>query len=164
MAVQGFGNVGSYTALPLAEDGCKVVAIADVTGAYVNPKGLRSEFIARHRRGTGAQGDREADRGCEESDAKEILELDVDILVPAALESQITVDNASRVKAKMIAEGANGPLTPEADDILREDGGLRDPRHPVQCGRGHGELSRVGPEPDGVLLAGVGSTRTSRAS
>jgi glutamate dehydrogenase/leucine dehydrogenase len=121
VAVQGFGNVGSYTALNLFRDGCKVVALADVTGAYVHPKGIHVEkFIdyARAHKGK-LKGIENQIKGVRVlKDPREILELDIDILVPAALENQITGENAPRVKAKMIAEGANGPLTTEADDIL----------------------------------------------
>jgi glutamate dehydrogenase (NAD(P)+) len=121
VAVQGFGNVGSYTALNLLRDGCKIVALADVTGAYVNPRGINVEKFAEY-----ARAHRGKLKGIEKEikgvrllkDAKDILELDLEILVPAALENQINGDNANRIRARMIAEGANGPLTTEADDIL----------------------------------------------
>ncbi len=124
VAVQGFGNVGSWSSRLLAEDGCRVVAISDVTGAYHNPDGIDVEGAITHaqaNRGllTGYEktaGVRKLDR------AMEILELEVDILVPAALENQITRQNAPNVRARLIAEGANGPITYEADEILNAQG------------------------------------------
>jgi len=120
VAVQGFGNVGSYTALDLHREGCKVVAVSDETGAFVCEEGIDvgklHAYAQRHRRLRGAE---KAIRSLTvlENPAK-LLEWDVDILVPAALENQVTKENAPRVRARLIAEGANGPLTTEADDIL----------------------------------------------
>ena len=115
VAVQGFGNVGSVTADLLSRDGVKLVAVADVTGAVHNPAGLDVAALIRyqadHRGVAGFTGGRPL--------TTPIVEHDCDILVPAALENQITQDNAARVKAKIVAEGANGPTTPDADPILR---------------------------------------------
>lgn len=124
VAVQGFGNVGSWSARLLAEDGCRVVAISDVTGAYHNPDGIDVEGAIAY-----AQGNRglltgyESTPGVRKLDrAMEVLELAVDILVPAALENQITKQNAPQVRARLIAEGANGPITYEADEVLNSAG------------------------------------------
>lgn len=118
-AVQGFGNVGSVAALYLHRLGVKVTHISDVYGGLYNPGGIDIEelvkYAAKHKNIVGFAG-----AGAYDGD--QILYADVDILVPAALENQITVENASRVKAKIVAEGANGPVTPDADPILVEKG------------------------------------------
>lgn len=126
VAVQGFGNVGSYTALNLQRDGCKVVAVADETGTYISEKGIDvKKFQAYAKAHRLLQGvDKEVKGLTVIPDSKAIIEQDVDILVPAALEHQVTKTNARKVKAKLIAEGANGPLTTEADDILEKKGSL----------------------------------------
>jgi glutamate dehydrogenase/leucine dehydrogenase len=117
-AVQGFGNAGSFVAKFLDEAGAKVVAVSDSRGGVYEKKGLRYDLVsaAKERKGSVT-----AVRGQKISNA-EILELPVDILVPAALEGVITRENAPRVKAKIVAEAANGPTTPAADDILRSNG------------------------------------------
>jgi glutamate dehydrogenase (NAD(P)+) len=119
-AIQGFGNVGSNAAKFLTEDGVKIVAISDADGAYRNGAGIDVEAAIAHvaRRGN-LQGFKGATRMRR---ATQLLELDVDILVPAALENQITIENARRVRARIIAEGANGPTTPGADRILERRG------------------------------------------
>jgi glutamate dehydrogenase (NAD(P)+) len=120
VAVQGFGNVGYAAARLLGEAGCTLVAVSDVSGGVYNPNGLPWPELERIK-ATGslfAQTDGPWDRV---SNA-ELLELPVDVLVPAALENQITAANASRIKAAMIVEGANGPTTTEADAILTERG------------------------------------------
>ena len=115
-AVQGFGNVGSYSAKFLQDEGVKIVAISDVDGAFRDPRGIDAECAMRHVEKHGSlKGFRAADRM---ANPLEILEAPVDILVPAALENQITEENAPRVKARIVAEGANGPTTPGADAIL----------------------------------------------
>lgn len=123
VAVQGFGNVGSVAALLLHESGAKVVGVSDVSGALYSPNGLNIpelvDYVARspNRLIAGYTAP-----GVEELPGPEVLTLDVDVLVPAALEGQITADNADRIRAKVIVEGANGPTTPEADVILEEQG------------------------------------------
>lgn len=123
-AVQGFGNVGSYAAFFLHEAGVAIKGIADISGGYVTEKkeGLNVpamlEWVADH--GT-LEGYTEYGL-IRPDDPMTVLELDVDILVPAALENQITTSNAPRIKAKLIAEGANGPITPNADHMLYERG------------------------------------------
>lgn len=120
VAVQGFGNVGSISAELLVEEaGCRVVAVSDSRGGIYDPDGLDIPAVIEHKRQTGSVvGFREAD-GVTNA---ELLELPVDILVPAALENQITGSNAPYIQAELIVEGANGPTTPEADAILKERG------------------------------------------
>ena len=119
-AIQGFGNVGSNAAKFLAQSGVKVVAISDAEGAYRKTSGIDVDAAIAHvaRRGslTGFKGATPMRR------RSQLLELPVDILVPAALENQITTQNAPRVRARIIAEGANGPTTPGADEILERQG------------------------------------------
>jgi glutamate dehydrogenase/leucine dehydrogenase len=119
-AVQGFGNVGSFSARFLADEGVKIVAISDADGAFHDPAGIDVSAAMAHveRRGS-LVGFRGAPRM---RNPMKLLELPVDILVPAALENQITPQNAPRVKAKILAEGANGPTTPGADAILDRKG------------------------------------------
>ena len=119
-AVQGFGNVGSIGARLLEEQGIKVVAISDQTGGFYNEKGFDIERAIAYRDANGGNlnGFNKGDKITNE----ELLELDVDLLAPCALENQITAANANNVKAKMIVEGANGPTTAGADTILREKG------------------------------------------
>jgi glutamate dehydrogenase/leucine dehydrogenase len=117
VAVQGFGNVGSIAAAEIAKHGAKIIGVADLSGGTGNGSGLDIDRLAAHVRKTG--GVKGFDGGTAfEKDA--IFEMECDILVPAAGASQITRDNAGKVKAKIIAEGANAPTTPEADDILNE--------------------------------------------
>lgn len=118
-AVVGFGNVGSCAARLLAEAGAKVVAVADSTGGAYNRSGLDVEAAAEAKRETGTVA---ACPSCERITSEETYEVECDILVPAALEGQITSANAARIKARIIAEGANGPTTTEADRILADAG------------------------------------------
>lgn len=121
VAVQGFGNVGGNAALLLQQDGCKILAISDVFGAYYNPKGIdipkALEYSKKHR---GLNGFDATGAASKLTRAEDLLELDVDILAPCALELQITEENANRIKARYIAEGANGPLNHAADKILEK--------------------------------------------
>jgi glutamate dehydrogenase (NAD(P)+) len=119
VAIQGFGNVGSVSADLLAEIGAKVVAVTDWKGGVYNPAGLdigaliawttNNKTVAGFPTGEPLEGSK-------------LFELDVDILIPAALENQITMENAPKIKAKIIAEGANGPTTPDADNYLHDRG------------------------------------------
>ncbi|MEV4356884.1 Glu/Leu/Phe/Val dehydrogenase [Nonomuraea sp. NPDC049625] len=119
VAVQGFGKVGGPAAQFLADAGCKVVAVSDATGAVYARGGLDIPALAAYAaEAGGVRGFREADALTHD----ELLELDVDILVPAALEGAITEANAPRIRARLIVEGANGPTTPEADEILTANG------------------------------------------
>jgi glutamate dehydrogenase (NAD(P)+) len=120
-AVQGFGNVGSFLAKFLHEEGAKVVAISDSRAALYNPKGIDIAAAFAHKRENGAlAGLKDADQMTND----ELLLLDVDILAPCALEQVITERNAGQVKASIICEGANGPVTPAADAILEDKGVL----------------------------------------
>jgi glutamate dehydrogenase (NAD(P)+) len=117
--VQGFGNVGSVAAKELADLGIKVIGIADRTGGFVDAKGLPVDKLLA------VASKNHSLEGCPHGDKisnAELLELKCDILVPAALEMQITKNNAARVQCRLLAEGANGPTTPEADAILRDNG------------------------------------------
>jgi glutamate dehydrogenase (NAD(P)+) len=119
VAVQGFGNVGLHLSRFLAEDGAKVVAVSDSRGGIHNPDGLDVSAVIAHKQETGSLT---GFRGVEEITNEEIVLLDVDVLAPCALEQVITGDNADKVRAKMICEGANGPVTPTADEILEDKG------------------------------------------
>ena len=121
VAVQGFGNVGRYLAEFLAEDGALVVAASDSTGGVYNPRGIDVSAAIAHKQETGAL---QGLRGAEPVTNEELLLLDCDILAPCALEQVITPDNADRVRAKILCEGANGPTTPAADEILEDRGVL----------------------------------------
>lgn len=120
VAIQGFGNVGSNAAKRAHDLGFNVVAVSDVTGGYYNPNGLNIPemyaYLRQHRNLGGYKGD------VQQISNAELLELPCDVLAPCAMEGQITADNASRIRAKLIVEGANGPTTPEADDILYDRG------------------------------------------
>jgi glutamate dehydrogenase (NAD(P)+) len=121
VAVQGFGNVGGAAARLFHLAGAKVVALSDVHGAIYNKNGLDVFDVIRYR----DKNERKTIVGYPESepiDPMALLELPVDLLVPAALEKQLTEENAPRVKARFVIEGANGPTTPAADKILRENG------------------------------------------
>ena len=125
VAVQGFGNVGSAAAALLAEKGCRICGLSDISGGIYCPEGLNVEEI---RRFLGAEPGRtlqdyNAD-GVAHITNRELLESDVDILIPAALENQITGENAEKIKAKYVVEAANGPTTVEADEILSRRGVL----------------------------------------
>jgi glutamate dehydrogenase (NAD(P)+) len=117
VAVQGFGNVGSYLAKFLAEDGATVVAISDSRGGLHNPKGIDVAAAIAHKQETGSL---EGLRGADAITNEELILLDCDVLAPCALEQVVTGENADQVKAKIICEGANGPVTPTADEILQE--------------------------------------------
>jgi glutamate dehydrogenase (NAD(P)+) len=119
VAVQGFGNVGRYLATFLDGEGAKVIAVSDSTSGVHNPEGIDIELAIAHKQETGALAGL---RGTEPLTNEELLLLDCDVLAPCALEQVITVENADKVKAKIICEGANGPLTPSADEILEDRG------------------------------------------
>ena len=121
VVVQGFGNVGSVAADLLVKDGAIVVAASDVGGGIQNPEGLDIPGLIRHVKETKSVV---GFHGSTPVDGKKLLELPCDILIPAALENQITHVNAGRIQARIIAEGANGPTTPQADKILNKAGVL----------------------------------------
>lgn len=121
VAVQGFGNVGSFSAKILQEEfGAKIVAVSDVSAAYYDPNGIDINDLIAYRDSN--KGLIEGYPKAQRIKHEELFELDVDILVPAALENSITEENADKIKAKLIVEGANGPVTPGADKILRSKG------------------------------------------
>jgi len=122
VAVQGFGNVGSIGAQLLREQGCKIVAVSDVSGGYYNANGIDIEDAVRYAESHGRS--LEGYGGAEPISNEELLALEVDVLAPCAKENQITGKNAANVKAKIVSEGANGPTTPEADTILEANGVL----------------------------------------
>ncbi len=119
VAVQGFGNVGSVSATLLAESGARIVAVTDWKGGVYNPKGLEIDklvaYAAEHKTVDGFPG-------AEPLTNEQLFMLDVDILIPAALENQITIENASKIRARIVVEGANGPTTPDANNLLHERG------------------------------------------
>lgn len=121
VAVQGFGNVGSVTAKALAEAGCKIVAISDVSGGYAAPSGIDIPKAIEHSR-KHPQRLLEGFPGLSKISNDELLAMDVDVLVPAALEGVINSANARAVRAKIIVEGANGPVTGDADRELSNRG------------------------------------------
>jgi glutamate dehydrogenase (NAD(P)+) len=119
VAIQGFGNVGMISAQLLSEAGAKIVGISDRKGGVYNRNGLDVpkliEYTARHKTVDGFPG-------AESLVNDQLFQLDVDVLIPAALENQITIENAPRIKAKIVIEGANGPTTPDANAHLHERG------------------------------------------
>jgi len=119
VAVQGFGNVG-WNAAKIAYDmGCKIIAVSDSRGGIYYKRGLNPYKVYEHKKKNGSVV---TYKGCENVTNEELLEVECDILIPAALENQITETNAVNIKAKIVAEGANGPTTTEADRILYEKG------------------------------------------
>jgi glutamate dehydrogenase (NAD(P)+) len=123
VAIQGFGNAGSWAAVLLSKMGFRIAGISDVNGAFVNEQGIDAAaafaFNTEHK---GLKGIEKAIQVTKLADPMKLLELDVEVLVPAALENQITAENAPRVKARIVAECANGPTTVEADRILAQRG------------------------------------------
>jgi glutamate dehydrogenase (NAD(P)+) len=119
VAIQGFGNVGSNLARLLADEGARVVAVSDSKGGVSNPYGIDVPTAIAHK---GEHGALSGLAGADEITNEELIELDCDVLVPCALEQVITGENAANVRARMICEGANGPVTPAADEILEDRG------------------------------------------
>jgi len=133
VAIQGFGNAGFHMAKILTEMGFKVVAVSDSKGGVYNNEGIEADKAYEIKQAGGQLGcycsgsvcninNVPTQGGCHRVSNTELLELPVDILIPAALENQITVDNAERIQAKAVVELANGPTTPEADEILKKQG------------------------------------------
>ena len=120
IAIQGFGNVGYHAANFLSqEDGCRIVAIGEWDATVANPNGLNIEDLDNHRKETGSIRNF---LGGQTLDTDAIWDTDCDVLIPAALENQVTLDNCHRIRAKVLAEGANGPTTPGAETALHERG------------------------------------------
>ena len=146
--VQGFGNVGSIAAAELHELGAKVTAVSDVSGGIDREDGLDIPVLQQYAREHGSL------EGCTDGERitnEELLELDCDILVLAAREDQVTVDNAPRIQARMVAEGANGP-TSSARTRFSPTAASGPARHPHERRRRHGLVLRVGPGPRSDLL------------
>jgi len=120
VVVQGFGNVGSVAARLAEEAGAKVVGVSDAIGGIYNPDGLPIQELSR--KYAGKEGGIREYKDAEQVSNTELLELDCDVLIPAAIAAQITRENADKVKAKLVVEGANGPCTPDADHILSDKG------------------------------------------
>jgi glutamate dehydrogenase (NAD(P)+) len=125
MVVQGLGNVGSYTSM-IAQDegGVKIIGVSEVEGAIYDPKGIDIHKLLKYRKENGTILNYPGAESYDKESRKSVMEFECDILVPAALENQITMDNAHRVKAKIIAEAANGPITSGAETVLLEAGKL----------------------------------------
>lgn len=121
VAVQGYGNAGSFSAKFMNELGCKVVAANDSSGGAYNPDGMDPMKLKEYKEENGTV---KGFPGSEDIANEDLLTLDCDILIPAALENVITEENAADIQAKLISEAANGPTTPEADEILHENGNL----------------------------------------
>jgi glutamate dehydrogenase (NAD(P)+) len=119
VAIQGFGNVGSVSATLLSEIGVRIVGITDWKGGVYNPKGLDINRLLVY---AAEEKTVEGFPGGEPLNNDQLFELDVDILIPAALENQITTENAPKIRAKIVVEGANGPTTPDANNLLHERG------------------------------------------
>jgi glutamate dehydrogenase (NAD(P)+) len=119
VAVQGYGHVGYNAASIMHSLGCKVVAVSDSSGGIYCPDGLNPSAVSTHKEKTGSVTNY---KDCANITNEELLQAECDILIPAALQNQITNENADKIKAKLVAEGANGPTTPEADKTLYEKG------------------------------------------
>jgi len=119
VVVQGFGNVGSWAARELAAQGAKVIAVSDVSGGVENPEGLDLDALVEHVEQTGGVGDF---AGATNLRGDAVLTMPCDVLVPAAIEEQITKENVDQVSCRYLVEGANGPVTPEADEVLEKRG------------------------------------------
>ncbi len=119
VAIQGFGNVGSHFGLLAAEAGCTVRGVADHTGTIVNLEGIEVEKL---RSWVDEQGGVAGFPGADDASTEDLFSLDVDVLVPAALENQVTLERAKAFKGRLIMEAANGPTTPDADDYLNDNG------------------------------------------
>jgi glutamate dehydrogenase (NAD(P)+) len=121
VVVQGFGKVGGGTVDLLSEQGCNIVGVSDVNGGVYNPEGLSPTGLHAHE---GEFGTVVGYEGGDRVTNEELLELDCDVLIPAAIEGQLTEENAEQVRAPVIVEAANGPTTPEADEIFKDRGNL----------------------------------------
>jgi glutamate dehydrogenase (NAD(P)+) len=122
VVVQGLGNVGYHAARSCREGGATIIAIAEREGAILDPKGLDEERVFLHRKETGSILNYAGATNIPQT--SEALELDCDVLIPAALENQLTEENAPRIKARIVLEGANGPTTPKAEEVLHSRGVL----------------------------------------
>lgn len=117
--VQGFGNAGQFSSKLVQDQGGKVIAASDTQGAIINSEGISADALMKHKKETGSVVGFDGSRSISN---EELLETECTILIPAALENQITKNNAGKIKAKIVAEAANGPTTPEADEVLHKNG------------------------------------------
>jgi glutamate dehydrogenase (NAD(P)+) len=131
VAIQGFGNVGYHAAAAANEIGCKVVAVSDSSGGIFNANGLNPVEVLAHKEKTGSV---QGFEGSKDIINEELLETQCDILIPAAMENQITCKNVDKIRASLVAEAANGPTTPEADKALHEKGIVLIPDILANCG------------------------------
>ncbi|HEX9861996.1 MAG TPA: Glu/Leu/Phe/Val dehydrogenase [Candidatus Bathyarchaeia archaeon] len=131
VAIQGFGNVGYHAAQAASEIGCKVIAVSDSNGGILCENGLNPAKVLAHKEKTGAV---QGFKGCRDISNEELLETQCDVLIPAALGKQITCKNVDRIHARLVAEAANGPTTPEADKALHEKGIVLIPDILCNCG------------------------------
>jgi len=131
VAIQGLGNVGFHAAVAASEMGCKVIAVSDSKGGIICENGLNPAEVLAHKERTGTV---QGFKGCRDVSNEELLETRCDVLIPAALGNQITCENADRIHARIVAEAANGPTTPEADKVLHEKGIVLIPDILCNCG------------------------------
>jgi len=170
IVIQGIGNVGYHAAKYCREEGASVVAIAVREGAIIGREGLDADAVVEHRRRTGSILNFPGAESI--ADGMRALELECDVLIPAATENQITSENAGRVKARIVIEGANGPTTPEADEIFRKRGTLVVPDIYANAGGvvvsyfewlknlGHVRLGRLGATGDELTLVNTSLRET----
>jgi glutamate dehydrogenase/leucine dehydrogenase len=119
IVVQGFGNAGQFSSKLVQDQGGKVIAASDTQGAIINSEGISADALMKHKKETGSVAGFDGSRSISN---EELLETECTVLIPAALENQITKNNAGKIKAKIVAEAANGPTTPEADEVLYKNG------------------------------------------
>ena len=131
VAIQGLGNVGFHAAVAASEMGCKVIAVSDSKGGIICENGLNPAEVLAHKERTGTV---QGFKGCRDISNEELLETRCDVLIPAAPGNQITCENADRIHARIVAEAANGPTTPEADKVLHEKGIVLIPDILCNCG------------------------------
>ncbi len=131
VAIQGFGNVGYHAAQTAGEIGCKVVAVSDSKGGIYNPNGLNPAAVLAHKEQAGSV---QGFAGAKDITNEELLETPCEVLIPAAMENQITCKNVDKLRTHLVAEAANGPTTPEADKALREKGITLIPDILANCG------------------------------
>jgi len=131
VAIQGLGNVGFHAAVAASEMGCKVIAVSDSKGGIICENGLNPTEVLAHKKRTGTV---QGFKGCRDISNEGLLETRCDVLIPAALGNQITCENADRIHARIVAEAANGPTTPEADKVLHEKGIVLIPDILCNCG------------------------------
>ncbi len=157
--VQGYGNVGSWAARILQQLGAKMIGTSDATGAIQSEAGIDADELARHLREGGKLTEFP---GAEVIGPDDLLAIECDVLIPAALGGMIHEGNADRINTKMIIEGANSPTTPAADEILQEKGVHVIPDVMANAGRCRLLLLRVGPEPPALPLVGARGQRQAR--